>query len=121
MVRAHAARRVLKRQTSQVRNTKTVGHAQPKRMAIERVSPLACDGSLAVFPWETKANATFNAQPVATAITAAAGPFRRERDLSIQKSTTGSRRAVSNRAVAAKFFMVIAQCYRQAAGSRDYS
>ena len=84
-VRAHGARRVLKRQKSQVRNTRTVGHAQPKRMAIERVSPLTCDGSLAVLPWEAKAQATFNAQPVATAIAAAARPFKRERDLSSQK------------------------------------
>jgi hypothetical protein len=103
---AHAARRVLKRQTSQVRNTKTVGHAQPKSMAIESVSPLTCDGSLVLLPWEAKAQATFNAQPVATAIAAAARPFKRERDLTSQKSTTGSRRAVSSRAVVAKFFMM---------------
>ena len=96
----------MKRQTSQVRNTRTVGHAQPKRMAIERVSPLTCDGSLAVLPWEAKAQATFNAQPVATAIAAAARPFKRERDLSSQKSTTGSRRAVSNRAVVANFCVI---------------
>ena len=105
-VGAHAPRRVLKRQTSQVRNTRTVGHAQPKRIAIERVSPLSCDGSLEVLPWEVKAQATFNAQPVATAIAAAARPFKRERDLSSQKSTTGSRRAVSNRAVVANFCMM---------------
>src|SRR5262245_54748468 len=106
MDRAHGARLVLKRQTSQVRNTKTVGHAQPKRMAIERVSPLPCDGSLVVLPWEAKAQATFNAQPVATAIAAAARPFTRECDLSSQKSTIGSRRAVSNRAVVANFSMM---------------
>jgi len=106
MVRAHAPRPVLKRQTSQVRNTKPVGHAQPKRMAIERVSPLTCDGSLVLLPWEAKAQATFNAQPVATAIAAAARPFKWERDLTSQKSTTGSRRAVSNRAVVANFFMM---------------
>jgi len=104
--RAHAPRPVLKRQTSQVRNTKTVGHAQPKRMAIERVSPLTCDGSLGLLPWEAKAQATFNAQPVATAIAAAARPFKWERDLTSQKSRTGSRRAVSNRAVVANFFMM---------------
>ena len=109
MVGAHSARRVLKRQTSQVRNTKTVGHAQPKRMAIERVSPLTCDGSLAVLPWEAKAQATFNAQPVATAIAAAAKPFMRERDLSSQKSATGSRRAVSNRAVVTMWLLCLDQ------------
>jgi hypothetical protein len=75
-------------------------------MAIERVSPLTCDGSLAGLPWEVKAQATFNAQPVATAIAAAARPFKRERDLSSQKITTGSRRAVSNRAVVANFCMM---------------
>ena len=90
----------MKRQTSQVRNTRTVGHAQPKRMAIERVSPVV------VPPWEEKAQATFKAQPVATAIAAAARPFKRESDLRSQKSTTGSRRAVSNRAVAAKPAMI---------------
>src|SRR6185295_7986190 len=74
--RAHAPCRVLKCQTSQVINTKTVGHAQPKRMAIESVSPLTCDGSLVLPPWEAKAQATFNAQPVATAIAAAARPFK---------------------------------------------
>ena len=73
-------------------------------MAIERVSPLACDGSL--LPWEVKAQATFNAQPVATAIAAAARPCKRERDLSSQKMTTGSRRATSNRAVVANFCMM---------------
>src|SRR5688572_25629948 len=103
-VRAHGARRVLKRQTSQVKNTRTAGHAQPKRMAIERVSLLTCDGSLP--PWQVKAQATFSAQPVATAIAAAPRPFKRERDLSSQKSTTGSRRAVSNRAVVANFCMM---------------
>ena len=106
VIRAHKARRVLKRQTSQVKNTRTAGHAQPKRMAIERVSPLTCDGSLVLLPWEAKAQATFNAQPVATAIAAAARPFKWERDLTSQKSTTGSRRAVSNRAVAANLFMM---------------
>ena len=100
---AHGVRRVLKRQASQVRNTRTVGHAQPKRMAIERVFPFICDGSSAVLPWEAKAQATFNAQPVATAIAAAARPFKRERDLRSQKSTTGIARAVGNRAVAANF------------------
>ena len=75
-------------------------------MAIERVSPLTCDGSLVVLPWEAKAQATFDAQPVATAIAAAARPFKRERDLSNQKSTTGSARAASNRAVAANFPMM---------------
>jgi hypothetical protein len=59
-----------------------------------------------VLPWEVKAQATFNAQPVATAIAAAARPFKRERDLSSQKSTTGSKRAVSNRAVVANFSMM---------------
>ena len=68
-------------------------------MAIERVSPLACDGSLVVPPWEVKAQAMFNTQPVATAIAAAARPCKRERDLSSQKSAIGSRRPVSNRAV----------------------
>ena len=66
--RARAPCRVLKCQTSQVISTKTVGHAQPKRMAIESVSPLTCDGTLVVPPWEAKAQATFKAQPVATAI-----------------------------------------------------
>src|SRR4030095_15930791 len=97
--RAHAARRVLKRQTSQVRSTKTVGHAQPKRMAIDRVSSLACGGFLV----GKKAQATVNAKPVATAIAAAARPFKRERDLNSQKRTTGSRSALSNRAVVANF------------------
>jgi hypothetical protein len=75
-------------------------------MAIERVSPLTCDGSLVVLPWEVKAQATFNAQPVATAIAAAARPFKRERDLSSQKSTTGSKRAVINKAVLTNISMM---------------
>ena len=78
----HAPGRVLKCQMSQVISTKTVGQAQPKRRAIESVSPLTCDETLVVPPWEAKAQATFKAQPVATAIAAAARPFKRERDLS---------------------------------------
>ena len=103
MIRAQAARRALKRQTSQVRNTRTVGHAQPKCMAIEMGSPLACDGSLVVLPREASAQATFNAQPAATAIADAIQAFKRECDLSSQKRITGSPRAVSKRAVAMDF------------------
>jgi hypothetical protein len=72
-------------------------------MAIEKVSAVACDGPLAALPWEAKAQATFNAQPVATAIAAANRTFKRERDLSSQKRTTGNARAVSKRAVAMNF------------------
>src|SRR5688572_12446440 len=74
-------------------------------MALERVSPLTCYVSLVVLPWEVKAQPTFNAHTVATAIDAAARPFMRERDLSSKKSTTGSTIAVSNRAVVANFSM----------------
>jgi hypothetical protein len=105
MDRDHPPRPVLKCHTSQVRNTKTIGHAQPKRMAIERVSPFTCEGSLAVLPREANAQATFNAQPLATAIAPTTKPFKWERDLTSQKSTTGSRRAASNRAVVANFLM----------------
>jgi hypothetical protein len=59
-----------------------------------------------VLPWEAKAQATFNAQPVATAIAAAARPFKGDRDLSSQNSTTGSKRAVSNKAVIANVAMM---------------
>ena len=89
-----------------MRNTKTVGHAQPNRMAIERVSALICDGSFVAAPWEASAQAAFNAQPVATAMTAATRPFKWDRDLSSQKSTTGSTRAVSKRAVVANCLMM---------------
>ena len=75
---------------------------------------MTCDGSFVLLPWEAKAQATFNAQPVATAIAAAARPFKWERDLTSQKSTTGSRRAVSNRAVVANFFMMSANEVRSA-------
>src|SRR6476469_6220505 len=101
--RAHAARRALKRQTSQVRNTRTVGHAQPNCMAMESVSPLACVGSLVALTWEARAQATFNAQPVATAIAVATQPFKREHDLSNQKRTTGDAKAVNKRALAMNF------------------
>jgi len=92
-------RRVLKRQTSQVRNTKTEGHAQPKRMAIEVVSPVPCDGPLVALAWEANAHPKFRIQPVATAIAAVARPFNRERDRRSQKTTTGIRSPASSRAL----------------------
>jgi hypothetical protein len=97
----------LKCQTSQVINTKTVGHTQPKRMAIESVSPLTCDEMLVVLSREAEAQATFKAQPLTTAMAAAIRPFKSERDLISQKSMIGSRRAVSNKAVIENLFITV--------------
>jgi hypothetical protein len=84
-----------------------MGHTQPKRIAIENVSPLACDEMLVVLSREAKAQATFKAQPMATAMAAAIRPFKSERDLISQKSMTGSRRAVSNKAVIENLFIIV--------------
>jgi len=58
---------------------------------------------MVVLPWEAIAQTTFNDQPVATAVAAATQPFKRERDLSNQKRTTGNAKAVSKRILAMNF------------------